>query len=61
MTVKELIAALEEFPQDEEIFAYLEVEEGSRPGYVYSVYRAKFDGKIRIDVCDEDAWNDDDL
>ena len=39
MTVKELIAELEKFPADEEVFAYLEVEEGSRPGYVYSVYR----------------------
>ncbi len=57
MTIKELIAILQQFPADEEVFAYLEVEEGSRPGYIFSVYRDNWEGKIRIDVCDEDVWN----
>lgn len=55
MTIKELIAKLEQFPADEEVFAYLEVEEGSRPGYVYSVFRDNWSGKIIIDVVDENT------
>ena len=56
MKIKDLIAELQKYPADEEIFAYLEVEEGSRPGFIYSVFRDDREGKIMIDVCDEDAW-----
>ena len=55
MKVKDLIAELQQFPADEEIFAYLEIEEGSRPGYIFSEYRDNWEGKIRIDVCDEEV------
>lgn len=57
MTVKELITELQQFQADDEIFAYLEVEEGSRSGYIYSVFRDASTGNIIIDVCDEDAQN----
>ena len=57
MKVKDLISELQKYPADEEIFAYLEVEEGSRPGYIYSVFRDDRTGNIIIDVCDEDAWS----
>ena len=57
MKAKDLIAELQQFPADEEIFVYLEIEEGSRPGYIFSVYRDNWEGKIRIDVCDEVVWN----
>ena len=63
MKIKELIAKLEQFHADEEVFAYLEVEEGSRPGHIYSVYRDDWSGKIRIGVVDEYTWElpDDEL
>ena len=60
MTVKELISKLEQFPADEEVFAYLEFETdqggGSSPGHIYSVYRDDWAGKIRIGVVDDSTW-----
>ena len=53
MTVKELIAALAEFPPDEEVHAYLEYEDGAGPGSIYYVGRASWSGKLIVGVADE--------
>lgn len=53
MKVKELIAELEKFPPDEEVYSYLSVEEGSRPGWIYYVGRDSWSGKLIIGVADE--------
>lgn len=54
MTVKELIAALAEFPPDEEVYAYLDHQEGSTPGWIYYVGRASWSGNLIIGTTDED-------
>lgn len=58
VTVKELVAALEKFPSDEEVYSYMSVEEGSRPGWIYYVGRSSCSGKLIIGVADEDSDED---
>ena len=52
-TVKELIAELEKFPPDEEVYAYLEYDGGASPGSIYYVGRARWSGNLIIGVADE--------